>query len=130
MAARLAKIHIVAFDSGLSATPWNVVEMASKIKLRCKSFVRHQFIQCGCLLNPANISVYIGNGIVDILSSMPHRLQLIKLICHFIGGDDLGNTQPLIQILLTMKYIVTAAGDAGDRICGTCSYKAARQAKP
>ena len=27
-------------------------------------------------------------------------------------------------------YIVTAAGDAGDRICGTCSYKAARQAKP
>lgn len=27
-------------------------------------------------------------------------------------------------------YIVTAAGDAGDRICGTCSYKPARPAKP
>ena len=27
-------------------------------------------------------------------------------------------------------YIVTAAGDAGDRVCGTCSYKPARQAKP
>ena len=27
-------------------------------------------------------------------------------------------------------YIVTAAGDAGDRICGTCSYKQARPAKP
>ena len=27
-------------------------------------------------------------------------------------------------------YIVTAAGDAGYRICGTCSYKPARPAKP
>ena len=66
----------------------------------------------------------------------------IKVMCVFasdVGVKLIYENHPDVKIYAAKYipgglnkdgYIVTAAGDAGDRICGTCSYKAARQAKP
>jgi uracil phosphoribosyltransferase len=66
----------------------------------------------------------------------------IKVMCIFasdVGVKLLYEKHPDVKIYAAQYiptglnehgYIVTAAGDAGDRICGTCSYKPARQAKP
>ena len=68
--------------------------------------------------------------------------QDIKVMCIFasdVGVKLLYEKHPDVKIYAAKYipgglnkdgYIVTAAGDAGDRICGTCSYKPARQAKP
>ena len=66
----------------------------------------------------------------------------IKVMCIFasdVGVKLLYEKHPDVKIYAAQYiptglnkdgYIVTAAGDAGDRICGTCSYKPARPAKP
>ncbi len=66
----------------------------------------------------------------------------IKVMCIFasdVGVKLLYEHHPDVKIFAAKYipgglnedgYIVTAAGDAGDRVCGTCSYKRARQAKP
>jgi uracil phosphoribosyltransferase len=66
----------------------------------------------------------------------------IKVMCIFasdVGVRLLYEKHPDVKIYAAQYiptglnehgYIVTAAGDAGDRICGTCSYKPARPAKP
>lgn len=66
----------------------------------------------------------------------------IKVMCIFasdVGVKLLYEKHPDVKIFAAKYipgglnedgYIVTAAGDAGDRICGTCSYKPARPAKP
>lgn len=66
----------------------------------------------------------------------------IKVMCIFasdVGVKLLYENHPDVKIFAAKYipgglnkdgYIVTAAGDAGDRVCGTCSYKPARPAKP
>ena len=66
----------------------------------------------------------------------------IKVMCIFasdVGVKRLYEKHPDVKIyaaryipggLNSDGYIVAASGDVGDRICGTCSYKKARQAKP
>lgn len=66
----------------------------------------------------------------------------IKVMCIFasdVGVRLLYEKHPDVKIYAAKYipgglnkdgYIVTAAGDAGDRICGTCSYKPARPSKP
>lgn len=66
----------------------------------------------------------------------------IKVMCIFasdVGVKLLYENHPDVKIYCAKYipgglnkdgYIVTAAGDAGDRVCGTCSYKPARPAKP
>ena len=66
----------------------------------------------------------------------------IKVMCIFasdVGVKLLYEKHPDVKVYAAKYipgglnedgYIVTAAGDAGDRICGTCSYKRARPAKP
>ena len=66
----------------------------------------------------------------------------IKVMCIFasdVGVKLLYEKYPDVKIYAAKYipgglnedgYIVTAAGDAGDRICGTCSYKPARPSKP
>ena len=66
----------------------------------------------------------------------------IKVMCIFasdVGVKLLYEKHPDVKIYCAKYipgglnkdgYIVTAAGDAGDRVCGTCSYKPARPAKP
>lgn len=66
----------------------------------------------------------------------------IKVMCIFasdVGLERLCKKYPDVKIYAAKYipgglnkdgYIVYAAGDAGDRIYGTCSYKRARQAKP
>lgn len=66
----------------------------------------------------------------------------IKVMCIFasdVGVKMLYEKHPDVKVFAAKYipeglnkdgYIVTAAGDAGDRICGTCSYKPARPANP
>lgn len=67
--------------------------------------------------------------------------QKIKVMCIFasdVGVKLLYEKHPDVMVYAARYipgglnkdgYIVTAAGDAGDRVCGTCSYKKARQAR-